>query len=96
MTAVKRSSPKVHKSHAILRARETTKVKHKCSKIDLGEGPPESGAEKAGWVLSETRTSEYHRGGDRVKAANTDPALVIQQPGLAGLGSGHPYTAPSF
>lgn len=54
---MKRSSPKVHKSHAILRARETTKEKHKCSKIDLGEGPLESGAEKAGWVLSETRTS---------------------------------------
>lgn len=54
---MKRSSPKVHKSHAILRARETTKEKHKCSKIDLEEGPPESGAEKAGWVLSETRTS---------------------------------------
>lgn len=52
---MKRSSPKVHKSHAILRARETTKEKHKCSKIDLGEGPLESGAEKASWVLSETR-----------------------------------------
>lgn len=37
MTAVKRPSPKVHKSHAILRARETTKEKHKCSKIDLGK-----------------------------------------------------------
>lgn len=52
---MKRSSPKGHKSHAILRARETTKEKHKCSKIDLGEGPLESGAEKASWVLSETR-----------------------------------------
>lgn len=56
MTAVKRSSPKVHESHAILRARETTKEKHKCSKTDLVEGPLEW-AEKAGWVLSETRTS---------------------------------------
>lgn len=78
------SSPKGHKSHAILRARESThtktktkKKKHKCSKIDLRRGPLESWAEKAGWVLSETGSSGQHRG-DRVKAANTDPALVIQ------------------
>lgn len=45
------SSPKVRKPHAILRARKTTKEKHKSSKIDLGEGPLESGAEKAGWAL---------------------------------------------
>lgn len=30
-------SPKVHKPHAVLRARETTKEKHKLSKIDLWE-----------------------------------------------------------
>lgn len=52
MTAVKRSSPKVHKSHAILRARETTKEKHKCSKTDLVEGPLASGLRKqAGFCL---------------------------------------------
>lgn len=56
MTAVKGSSLKVHKSHAIS-GPEKPQEKHKSSKIDLGEGPLESEAEKAGWVLSETRTS---------------------------------------
>lgn len=29
--------PKAHKPHAVLRARKTTKEKHRSSKIDLGE-----------------------------------------------------------
>lgn len=32
---------------------------------------------------------------DRVKAANTDPALVREQPGLAGLGPGLPQATLS-
>lgn len=31
--------PKVYKPHAVLRAKETTKEKHKSSKIDLGGKP---------------------------------------------------------
>lgn len=70
-------SPKVHKPHAGLRARETTKEKHKPSKIDLWEAAGKPGAGEAGGTLSETglRVTEETLG---VKAANTEPALVIQ------------------
>lgn len=44
--------------------------------------------------MSETRPESNREETLGVKAANTEPALVIQQPGLAGLGSGLPPHCP--
>lgn len=43
--------PKGHKPHAVLRAGETTKEKHKPSKIDPGESPLERRGLGSRWGL---------------------------------------------
>lgn len=92
-TAVKGEYPKDHKPHAVLRARETTKEKHKSGKIDLEASPLESQElrKQAGPPQGLSVTEETLG----VKAANTEPALVIRLPGAAEAGSGSP-TRPSF
>lgn len=71
-------SPKVHMPHAVLRARETTKEKHKPSKAYKVrvKAPWKGRGEDAGRALSGTRPQSDSEETFRVKAANTEPALV--------------------
>lgn len=74
----------MHKPHAVGRARETTKEKHKPSGIDPGESPLERQGlgKQVGPRLRQGLSDREETLG--VKAANMEPALVIRQPGWLG------------